>query len=132
MLVFEISMKPVAKGRPKFSRFGAYTPAKTKKAEALLKKELQKIYQGPLITDAVMLIVDFIFAPNKSDSKKVRKLKESGDMFHTKKPDLDNLTKLVKDALNSTILKDDAQISIEFCKKMYGPEDKIIINIIKL
>ncbi len=123
-------MKPVPKGRPKFSRFGTYTPAKTLNAEKFIKKTIAQTFTGPLKDCPIILIVDFIFAPNKSDSKKIRQLKESGSMYHIKKPDLDNLVKLVKDALNESVIVDDAQIVAIYSQKLYGKEDKIIIGLL--
>jgi len=48
---------------------------------------------------------------------------------HTKKPDLDNLIKLIKDACNKIIWKDDAQVVSIFAEKVYSetPRKEVII-----
>ena len=131
MFSFSVKMKPVAKGRPRLGKYGAYTPAKTRKAESFMKQEIKKIYKGKPLEDAFVLIIDFIFAPNKSDTKKTKEQKESNQIFHVKKPDLDNLVKLVKDSLNGILILDDSQICTEITNKLFGKEDEIKITLIK-
>lgn len=47
------------------------------------------------------------------------KLKGSAPVFHTKKPDIDNLAKLFIDAMNGIYWKDDTVISTLICRKVY-------------
>ena len=46
---------------------------------------------------------------------------------HTKKPDVDNLVKAVKDALKGLLYQDDAQIIHLEASKAYGPEPGVTI-----
>ena len=46
----------------------------------------------------------------KSASKKKQGAMKSGEIRHTKKPDLDNCIKFVKDCLNGIAWKDDSQV----------------------
>lgn len=59
-------------------------------------------------------------------------LKASAPKYHTKKPDLDNLIKFVKDALNGVYWKDDCQIyQLGDTKKVYTamtPRIEIVIE----
>lgn len=48
---------------------------------------------------------------------------------HNKKPDLDNLTKFILDALKGVIWDDDRLISIIKCKKIYSLDPKTILFI---
>ena len=49
--------------------------------------------------------------------------------FHTKRPDLDNLAKAVKDALKGVIYADDSQIVEAHLFKRYGePQVKVQIK----
>ena len=49
MFEFIIPGEPVAKGRPKLSRYGTYTPKKTKEYEEHIKQEWRKNgYKEPL------------------------------------------------------------------------------------
>lgn len=53
--------------------------------------------------------------------------------FHTKKPDLDNLVKSIKDAMTKSMYKDDAQIIIENVSKRFDdrPGVDIELNYVK-
>lgn len=42
--------------------------------------------------------------------------------YHTSRPDIDNLEKLVMDALNGTFYKDDSQVCVKRSIKMYTSE----------
>lgn len=46
-----------------------------------------------------------------------------------KKPDIDNIAKLVLDAMNKFAFKDDTQITKLEVEKKYGNEEKIVIKI---
>lgn len=126
---------PVAKGRPKFRRIGnfvqAYTPAKTKKAENYIKKCFQEqVKNFEILPDcAISLALTFYMPIPKSTSKKKAKEMAENNTFHTKKPDIDNLIKLVQDALNGIAWKDDGCICRIDAIKCYGSEPKTFISI---
>lgn len=109
-----IGGEPVAKGRPRISSFGgkarAYTPAATRKAE----ERVAKLWTGPLIEAGVPIEV-FVSAYHQRPKQHYLKsgaLSTSGkqSFFPTKRPDLDNIVKLVLDGLNGVAYHDDAQI----------------------
>ena len=47
----------------------------------------------------------------------------------TKKPDIDNIVKIVLDAMNKFAFKDDTQITKLEVEKIYGIEEKLQINL---
>ena len=49
--------------------------------------------------------------------------------WHSGKPDLDNLVKLVSDAGNGILWRDDAQIVRLGAIKVYGAENETVINV---
>ncbi len=53
----------------------------------------------------------------------------SGIPFHIKRPDLDNLLKLVKDALNGLMWVDDSQVQIGGAFKMYSHNPRTAIEL---
>ena len=55
----------------------------------------------------------------KSTSKKDRKLIEEGKLYPTKKPDADNIAKIICDALNKVAYGDDTQIIELVVWKLY-------------
>ena len=63
--------------------------------------------------------------------KHLLKDKYKGIKYHSNKPDLDNLLKLIADCLgNSTFIVDDSQICQIYAEKMYGerPNTAVIIQ----
>lgn len=52
-----------------------------------------------------------------------------GDIFPTKKPDMDNIGKLVCDALNDIVFEDDVQIVRLNARKIYGEKARLLITV---
>ena len=46
-----------------------------------------------------------------------------------KKPDIDNIGKVVLDALNDLVIKDDVQVSKISIEKKYGEQEKLYIKV---
>ena len=69
----------------------------------------------------VVLEFRAVFPPPKSTGKKERAAMLRGIKLHTKKPDLDNLTKQLKDAMTRLCFwYDDRQVVRLVCEKRYG------------
>ena len=125
-----VTGKPIAKKRPRFFRrgssVGTYNPQETEEGRWLLSARTQlpeKQIEGP-----VNLMCNFYFEIPKSTPKKNR-----AEAVHTKKPDLDNLVKFIKDCLNGEAWKDDSQVVSLFAQKIYerdgnGPRTEIILT----
>lgn len=136
MIQFTVYGTPVGKGRPKFSTVNgcatAYTPAKTVNYENLVKLSVQQQQRGlkPFDKD-VPLQADIIayFPIPKSTSKKKREAMLNNEIYHTKKPDADNITKCILDALNGIAYYDDSQVVYVRCKKNYSDEPRAEIII---
>lgn len=118
-----VHYQPVPKGRPRFTRGGhTYTPARTKNAEKEIIEELKKQWsQEPLETALIIDLTFYLPMPKYLKGKVVK---------HTKRPDADNLAKLVLDAMNEIIFKDDSQITYLKVKKLYEPSDYYGVNIV--
>ena len=129
---FEILGPPRPKGRPKFFRkgnfVGTYTPKTTREAEQnVLIQALPHRPPKPL-DEALRLTAIFHMPIPTSMSKKKRNLAINKFLRPTKRPDLDNLTK-IKDALNKVFWTDDAVIVEEFLYKVYSETPKTEITI---
>lgn len=74
-----------------------------------------------------------LFPIPQHTSKRLRELMLNGDILPTKKPDSDNVIKVILDALNGVAYHDDAQICRVYFDKMYAenPEIRILIRNIK-
>ena len=129
MLKLTIPGEPVAKGRPRVTKWGTYTPEKTKNYETLVKelffvKHGQTLLEGPL-----KMKVQAYFTIPKSTSKKRKELMKIGELRPTKKPDLDNILKIIGDALNEIAYQDDKQIISASIEKYYSEEPRVEIEI---
>lgn len=118
-----LEMPPTAKGRPRFGKHGAYTPKKTRDAErdarALIRSQfIMQPLLGPLKVD-----IDFVFD---------RPQKPKHNQWHIVRPDADNLVKLIKDAGNNLLWKDDSQICQMTVRKFYvepGRSSRVVLSL---
>ena len=126
---FTIPGEPVAQGRPRFSTHGgfarAYDPKKSRDGKSVVKlcardaveeSKLIEPLSGPLV-----MKVQFGIPLPKSAYRKRTPVARS---WRTKKPDLDNLLKLVKDACSGIIYLDDNQISRIVAEKITCGQDE--------
>lgn len=110
---------PVPKGRPRFTRSGhVYTPKKTKEFEKLVKLKARQAVTEQLEGPLEMEVMFFI-----------RKPKTVKREYPEVKPDLDNLEKALKDALNGVVYRDDAQIVRKISCKLYDTHGSIQVKI---
>ena len=105
-------------------------PSKADKADFLIQALNHRPEQP--ITGPIRLTVLFAMPRPKSHyrtGKFKTILKPSAPHRHTSKPDLDNMIKLVKDALNGVFYKDDSQICIITANKTYSNTPQTIVYI---
>ena len=128
---FEVNEKAVGKARPRYNpkAHKMYTPIKTSNFEEKIKNAFLQKYnvQTELSEKPFDAIIKVWFEPVKSTSKKKRENLLYGPC--DKKPDCDNIAKSVLDALNGLAYKDDKQVSYLSVEKLYGPENKIEIDL---
>ena len=129
---FEVPGKITGKGRPRINTETsiAYTPAKTKDYEELIKQYFIIKHRGvkPLEGRIFVTIRAFI-GINKSATKKDKEEMLNGNISPTKKPDIDNIAKIALDALNKMAFNDDNQITKLNIEKIYSEEEKLYIKI---
>lgn len=132
--VFTIAGEPMGKGRPQFSTYGgrmtARTPRRTVSYENLVKMEY-KAQTGPRFPDDAMLSVRIFafFSTPKSVSKKKLFAMLDRLLRPIKKPDWDNIGKIVCDALNGIAYRDDSQIVDGLVRKFYAETPRVIVEI---
>lgn len=135
---FIILGEPNGKGRPKFDTRGPYvravTPKKTANYEALVKMEYQAQCDGFMFSrDAALGMLVTAYKPiPKSTSKKKRVLMLGDIILPTKKPDWDNVGKIVCDALNKIAFCDDTQIVDGRVIKRYAEQPRVEVEIWQL
>lgn len=132
MIKFTISGEPKGKGRPKFSSKGkfvkTYTPETTVNYENWVKICFQEAKQKPLEGELKAVIKCYFEIPN-SYSKKKKEDALKGNIRPAKKPDLDNIMKIILDALNGLAYKDDKDIVECRIEKWYGEDAKVEVEI---
>lgn len=130
---FTVLGEPYGKGRPRFNRFTgtAHTPEKTESREALVGYEYRRQCGTFRFPDTAMLDMRILayYSVPKGDSKATRAAKLEGFIRPTKKPDMDNVVKLVADALNQVAYRDDTQIVDCQCRKFYSEQPRTVIII---
>lgn len=117
--IFSVSGKPRGKGRPRMTRKGwVYTPRATRQYEKLIRQAYQKEYKDALpLTCPVKVVILASFQTPKKASRP-----------YPARPDLDNIVKVVMDALNGLAWADDSQVvSIQAEKHFYHPAELIVI-----
>jgi len=109
----------------------AWTPKETEDYESLIRWHYRD-KSNHLFTGAIHLHLDFRFEPPKSMSKKKREQMIDQLESMTKKPDLDNLVKAIKDSLNGVAWTDDSLIVHTNSIKYYWEKDEVYIRISSL
>lgn len=106
----------------------SFTPDKTVFYEQLVRAEFVIGGNKKLDGELVMKVKAF-FAIPKSASHKKAALMECGVIRPTKKPDADNILKIVADALNKVAYDDDSQIVSASVEKYYSNQPRVEVEI---
>ena len=130
---FEVEGKIVGKERPRVNMYSGnvYTPTKTKDYETLIQQAfLIKYRKQPRIEGRLFVSIIAFFKIPTSIKKSDRELMINDVISPTKKPDVDNISKVVLDGLNNFVFKDDNQVSKIFVEKKYTDDtEKIFISV---
>lgn len=134
-LSFEVPGQPFGKQRPRVIHNGAfskaYTPKETVAYENLVKMNCAEAAGGRMFADGDMLEV-FIYAYfgiPKSASKKKREQMIAYLVRPTKKPDIDNIQKIICDSLNKVAYHDDSSIVEAHVNKYYSERPRVSVII---
>lgn len=133
MIEFTVLGEPLGKARPRVTQRGTYTPAKTRAREKLIRA--QYIQNGflPAAKDVpLMLSIEALMQIPKSASGKRKLAMAAGETHPLKRPDCDNIVKLVADALNGVAYHDDSQIVEIRCVKRWAYTPMTIIRILEV
>ena len=136
---FTVLGEPQGKGRPKFSRQGGfvktYTPDKTVLYENLIRTEYLRQCSGQRFADKEPLAMKIraYYSISASASKKRQAAMEQAMLDKkirpTKKPDADNIIKVVADSLNQVAYRDDADLVKVELEKFYSWQPRIEVEI---
>lgn len=122
---------PVPKGRPRMSTINgharAFTPAKTRRYEDLIRFEAGRVMEGrgQLQGATRVRIRAFMPTPQAIAKHKTKgPLAESGALRPITKPDADNFAKVI-DALNGVVWPDDNQVVELTVEKFYSARPRL-------
>lgn len=125
---FHVPGKPQGKARARtfynenLGRHMSVTPENTVLYENLIKTMYIHAAHGCKFEKGTPVVLRIVarYMPAKSTSKKQLRQMLDGEVFPLKKPDMDNIVKVVADALNGVAYQDDTQIMMVFAKKVYS------------
>jgi Holliday junction resolvase RusA-like endonuclease len=129
-VVFTVKGEPKGKGRPRFTKSGhIYTPDGTSSYESLVGFSYRNSARGYKFTSPVRVTVRAFHKPPKGKSKRVVEDMLNGRILPTKKPDADNVAKIVLDGLNKVAWEDDTQVVEMMVIKRYAEEPMVAVTI---
>lgn len=136
-VAFVVPGEPVGKGRPRIGKLGnharMFTPAKTANYEGLIAHAGQQAMAGRQLLDGpVMVEMHIGLSIPQSMSKKRKALAIAGQIFPTKKPDMDNVIKAIYDGLNGVVWRDDVQVVDAHVRKRYVETPGVQVRIVPL
>ena len=135
MRAFVIEGEPQGKGRPRFSvvngRVNTRTPDSTVIYENHVKLSYREACKEPMYEQGVPLVMQItaFYGIPKSTSNKKRQDMMFEKIRPTKKPDIDNLCKVVMDSLNKIAYHDDAQVVKTTVSKFYSDYPRVFVQI---
>lgn len=131
MTYFEIMGMPQGKARARTGKGFSYTPEKTVLYENLIKQSFltAENKQTFFNKEPIDMYITAYFPIPKSMTKKDREKVSNKQLFPTKKPDADNIAKVVCDALNGIAYHDDTQVvKLEVRKQYTEAEPKVVVS----
>lgn len=131
---FTVPGPPMGKQRPRVCRANGksvtYTPKETIEYEQLVRASYTAASVVKFSKNVPLEIsITALFSVPKSKSNKQKKLMLSGAISHTKRPDGDNIIKIILDGLNQMAFFDDSQICKIHFTKGYAEKPEVNVEI---
>jgi len=128
MITITVPGDPVPKGRPRVTTLGGfartYTPKKTRDYEDRIRAAGKDAVGGDALWPTKRPIILDIYAhfevPRTWPNWKIEGAAVDGWIYHTTRPDIDNVVKAVMDGLNGVLWDDDAQVMSVTARKSFG------------
>lgn len=124
--MFIVYGKPQGKARARtfYNKFAgrvtSFTPQQTVLYENLVKTCFQEANEKTFFNgEPITVQINAYFAVPKSKTKREKTAIDMGEIQPTKKPDADNIAKVICDALNGIAYRDDTQVISLKVRKVY-------------
>lgn len=134
MLIFDILLPPVPQKQTRFvaqnGKFRGIDPSKYDKEQIqwqIRPYAPKEPYQGP-----VQLDITFFMPIPKGTPKLKTKQMINQTIYPIKRPDIDNLSYIVVNAMKGIIYEDDSQIVDLNLHKRYGETPKTVVKVLEL
>ena len=130
-ITFEVPGEPRGKGRPRFTRDGRpYTDSETRAYENKIVAYYRKALGAFRWSDTAFIRVKVTcyYQIPKSATKAATAAMQAGTILPSRKPDIDNVLKVVLDALNGVAYKDDSRVVGVEAEKIYSITPKLVIE----
>lgn len=130
VISFTVYGNPMGKQRARTLKTGiSYTPKETVNYETLVKLAYGQLENKHFFDGQIWISIIADYPIPKSTSKAKFEKMESGAIRPTKKPDTDNIAKIICDSLNGIAYRDDSQVVTMFVEKYYSIEPKVMVRI---
>lgn len=127
---FSIPGAPKAKQRPRVTRAGiAFTPRETVNYENLIKMIYSEYCHNIKLDGEIKAEITAYYPIPESTSKKKKVMMQEGTMNPTRKPDCDNIAKIVLDALNNIAYHDDSAVVTLSVAKRYSDDPRVDVSL---
>lgn len=127
MIEFTVYGEPKGKSRPRFGNGHTYTPKTTTEYEkTVLAAYMDKYHTLMLKNEIRVQIRAYMGIPKSTPKKRRTEMLGKGVL---KKPDVDNIAKIILDALNGVAYEDDKQITRLDIEKRYSDTPRVEVQI---
>ena len=129
--LFIIPGPPKGKARPRVVNNHAYTPEATIQYERLVQACWEKA-AGDWIADPetpLALYISMFYPIPKSHTKKQQEMERRNWVLPTKKPDIDNVLKIIMDGLNGVAYHDDKQVVEVTMRKRFSTDPRVEVEL---
>jgi len=131
-MTFVIQGEPRGKQRPRFSRRSRtmYTPSETTAYEEEVRAEYLKAGGVKHTGEVALTIIAYDKIPEAAT--KAMREKIAAGLRPMKKPDVDNVAKIIMDGLNGAAYEDDKQVTVLTIGKWYSDEPRVLVEVTEL
>lgn len=128
---FTIPGEPTGKARPRVTKWGTHNTEKTILYENLAKLSYQEQCKEYTEKPLRVHITVFCGIPKSTPKKNIQPMLRR-DIRPCKKPDADNIAKIILDSLNGIAYKDDTQVVVLIVQKFYGEQARVEVEITEI